>query len=172
VGARTALEAATTSSVPSRSIVPSPSRTQFDMAFVRQAAAAFSQGVRASQLPARVAAAAPGVALGGAALLGLSATAVADEAEHGLHAPSYTWPHDGFFSAYDAAAIRRGHQVRTTPGVTHMSVALIWTRTRLTREREIDSATRHRSVATSTLGPHQSFSLRLGREIPFQKCDR
>jgi ubiquinol-cytochrome c reductase cytochrome c1 subunit len=51
------------------------------------------------------------VALGGAALLGLSTTALADEAEHGLHAPSYTWPHDGFFSAYDAAAIRRGHQV-------------------------------------------------------------
>jgi cytochrome c1 len=87
------------------------------MAF-RRAAAAFAQGVRASQVPARVVAAAPGVALGGAALFGLSATAVADEAEHGLHAPSYTWPHDGFFSSYDAAAIRRGHQVRSTPGVT------------------------------------------------------
>ena len=80
---------------------------------LRQAAQAFAQGVRL-QVP-RLAAVAPGVALGGAALLGLSTTALADEAEHGLHAPSYTWPHDGFFSAYDAAAIRRGHQVRSPP---------------------------------------------------------
>ena len=47
--------------------------------------------VRASQVPTRVAVAASGVALGGAALFSLSATAVADEAdEHGLLAPSYT----------------------------------------------------------------------------------
>ena len=36
-----------------------------------------------------------------------------DEAEHGLHAPQYPWSHDGFFSAYDHASIRRGHQVYT-----------------------------------------------------------
>ena len=31
--------------------------------------------------------------------------------EHGLHAPQYPWPHNGVFSSYDAASIRRGHQV-------------------------------------------------------------
>ena len=36
---------------------------------------------------------------------------MADEAEHGLHPPSYPWSHDGFFSSYDARAIRRGFQV-------------------------------------------------------------
>lgn len=34
-----------------------------------------------------------------------------DEAEHGLHAPTYPWSHSGYFSAYDHASIRRGHQV-------------------------------------------------------------
>ena len=29
----------------------------------------------------------------------------------GLHAPQYPWDHAGLFSAYDHAAIRRGHQV-------------------------------------------------------------
>ena len=50
-----------------------------------------------------------------AATLAVAATtatvAVADEAEHGLHPPSYPWSHDGFFSSYDARAIRRGFQV-------------------------------------------------------------
>lgn len=36
---------------------------------------------------------------------------LADEAEHGLHPPQYPWSHDGFFSSYDARAIRRGFQV-------------------------------------------------------------
>ena len=45
---------------------------------------------------------------------GLSTVALAeDEAEHGLHAPQHPWPHSGIFSAYDHAAIRRGHQVYT-----------------------------------------------------------
>lgn len=29
----------------------------------------------------------------------------------GLHPPEFPWPHSGLFSAYDHAAIRRGHQV-------------------------------------------------------------
>lgn len=41
----------------------------------------------------------------GALGLGLAATtgtiALADEAEHGLHAPQYPWPHEGVFSSYD-----------------------------------------------------------------------
>lgn len=41
----------------------------------------------------------------GALGVGLAATSVsfasADEAEHGLHAPHYPWPHEGFFSSYD-----------------------------------------------------------------------
>lgn len=52
--------------------------------------------------------------VGGAAAVGLgllSSIALADEAEHGLEAPSYPWPHDGFFAAYDHRSIRRGFQV-------------------------------------------------------------
>lgn len=49
-------------------------------------------------------------AMAGAAA-GLVGFALADEAEHGLHPPQYDWPQDGFFSAYDHASIRRGHQV-------------------------------------------------------------
>ena len=53
-----------------------------------------------------------------AALVGLGLTAgvgglalAEEEAEHGLHAPDYPWSHDGYFSSYDHASIRRGHQV-------------------------------------------------------------
>jgi cytochrome c1 len=56
--------------------------------------------------------AAPAVALSATASLGLAGVASADEAEHGLHAGQYPWPHDGAFSSYDHASIRRGHQVR------------------------------------------------------------
>eukprot|EP00244_Chara_vulgaris_P010516 TRINITY_DN484_c0_g1_i1.p1 TRINITY_DN484_c0_g1~~TRINITY_DN484_c0_g1_i1.p1 ORF type:complete len:270 (-),score=44.70 TRINITY_DN484_c0_g1_i1:1045-1827(-) len=50
-----------------------------------------------------------GAGLAGA--VALADVAHSDEAEHGLHAPSYPWPHAGIFSSYDHAAIRRGHQV-------------------------------------------------------------
>jgi len=57
----------------------------------------------------------PGLGLGAglafAGLVGLSEVALADEAEHGLHAAQMPWPHNGFFSSYDHASIRRGHQV-------------------------------------------------------------
>eukprot|EP00884_Botryococcus_braunii_P017911 jgi/Botrbrau1/4803/Bobra.0325s0025.1 len=43
--------------------------------------------------------------------VGASVSLAEEEADHGLHAPHYPWPHDGFFSSYDHAAIRRGHQV-------------------------------------------------------------
>jgi len=48
---------------------------------------------------------------GAMALAGLSNLALADEAEHGMPAADYPWPHEGNFSSYDAASIRRGHQV-------------------------------------------------------------
>lgn len=44
-------------------------------------------------------------------VLGLAGVAYADEAEHGLPAPDYPWPHSGILSSYDHASIRRGHQV-------------------------------------------------------------
>jgi hypothetical protein len=56
--------------------------------------------------------AAPALALGATASFGLATVASADEAEHGLHPGNYPWPHDGAFSSYDHASIRRGHQVR------------------------------------------------------------
>lgn len=43
--------------------------------------------------------------------LGAGYALAEEEADHGLHAPHYPWPHDGFFSSYDHASIRRGHQV-------------------------------------------------------------
>ena len=52
----------------------------------------------------------------GLASAGLATVAAADEAEHGLHAGQYPWPHNGFFSSYDHASIRRGHQVRRAYG--------------------------------------------------------
>ncbi|KAM9888895.1 hypothetical protein OXX69_012972, partial [Metschnikowia pulcherrima] len=32
-------------------------------------------------------------------------------AEHGLHPPAYGWSHNGMFSTFDHASIRRGYQV-------------------------------------------------------------
>ena len=54
---------------------------------------------------------APGALLFVSASAGLTSVAAADEAEHGLHAGQHPWPHDGPFSSYDHASIRRGHQV-------------------------------------------------------------
>jgi len=34
-----------------------------------------------------------------------------EEADHGLHVPDHPWSHEGPFSSYDHASIRRGHQV-------------------------------------------------------------
>jgi ubiquinol-cytochrome c reductase cytochrome c1 subunit len=78
------------------------------MSFAR-AALALAQGVRAraSQAAKPVA----GAVFCGAAVAALGGAAVADEAEHGLHSQPYPWPHEGLFSSYDAASIRRGHQV-------------------------------------------------------------
>ncbi|KAE9453670.1 hypothetical protein C3L33_14417, partial [Rhododendron williamsianum] len=44
-------------------------------------------------------------------LLSFITTASADEAEHGLPCPNYTWPHQGILSSYDHGSIRRGHQI-------------------------------------------------------------
>ena len=46
-----------------------------------------------------------------AAAGGLGFVLAEEESEHGLHAPEYPWSHNGWFSAYDHASIRRGHQV-------------------------------------------------------------
>lgn len=43
-----------------------------------------------------------GVGFSGA--LAFASLASADEAEHGLPAPSYPWPHDGILSSYDHAS--------------------------------------------------------------------
>lgn len=53
------------------------------------------------------------IGLGAAvATAGITGLAIAEEeADHGLHAPEFPWSHSGFFSAYDHASIRRGHQV-------------------------------------------------------------
>ena len=42
------------------------------------------------------------LAAGTAGLAAASSIALADEAEHGLHAPAYPWPHDGFFRCAQA----------------------------------------------------------------------
>lgn len=52
-----------------------------------------------------------GLGLGAAAVGGVGLALMEEESELGLHPPHYPWPHEGLFSAYDHAAIRRGHQV-------------------------------------------------------------
>lgn len=37
-------------------------------------------------------------------LLSFATIASSDEAEHGLEAPSYPWPHEGILSSYDHAS--------------------------------------------------------------------
>ncbi|KAL7094937.1 hypothetical protein ABFS83_11G129400 [Erythranthe nasuta] len=44
-------------------------------------------------------------------LLSFATVASCDEAEHGLDAPNYPWPHKGILSSYDHSSVRRGHQV-------------------------------------------------------------
>ena len=51
------------------------------------------------------------IAIGAGATVATACVVAADEAEHGLALPQYAWPHDGAFSSYDHASIRRGHQV-------------------------------------------------------------
>ena len=54
------------------------------------------------------------LAAGVAGFAAMGSVALAeDESEHGLASARYPWPHDGIFSSYDHAAIRRGHQVYT-----------------------------------------------------------
>ena len=50
-------------------------------------------------------------AVAAGALMATAGVVMADEAEHGLHAPQYPWSHEGLFSAYDHRSIRRGFQV-------------------------------------------------------------
>ena len=38
-------------------------------------------------------------------MLGMAGCAFADEAEHGLTAPSYPWANDGWFASYDHASL-------------------------------------------------------------------
>ena len=95
------------------------SRPSFDISLFLQAlpgaAVASSHGIH--NQAADVTAAAGGARwwrLGAAGAVGLgllSSIALSDEAEHGLHAPQFPWPHDGFFSSYDHRSIRRGFQV-------------------------------------------------------------
>lgn len=42
---------------------------------------------------------------GAAGLLGFATVASADEAEHGLAAADYPWPHSGILSSYDHASL-------------------------------------------------------------------
>merc|ERR1711959_384137 len=66
-------------------------------------------------------------ALATTAFVGLSEDSLvsADEAEHGLHSVQYPWPHNGIFSSYDHASIRRGHQVYQQVCAACHSVSLL-----------------------------------------------
>ncbi|XP_045791073.1 cytochrome c1-2, heme protein, mitochondrial isoform X1 [Trifolium pratense] len=65
------------------------------------------------------------IGAGVSGLLSFATTASADEAEHGLAAPSYPWPHEGILSSYDHASVRRGHQVYTQVCASCHSMSLI-----------------------------------------------
>jgi len=59
------------------------------------------------------------------ASLSFGESVAADEAEHGLASAEYPWPHNGVFSSYDHASIRRGHQVYQQVCAACHSVALL-----------------------------------------------
>lgn len=60
------------------------------------------------------AAAASAQAVGASVAAGaFAASGVALASDNVLHPPAYPWTFNGFFNAYDAASIRRGHQVYT-----------------------------------------------------------
>ncbi|CAL9061921.1 unnamed protein product [Musa banksii] len=65
------------------------------------------------------------VGAGISGILSFATIASADEAEHGLPAPSYPWPHKGILSSYDHASIRRGHQVYQQVCASCHSMSLI-----------------------------------------------
>lgn len=49
------------------------------------------------------------------------------EAEHGLHAPAYDWPHRGLLSTFDHQSIRRGYQVyREVCSTCHSVKRVAW----------------------------------------------
>lgn len=85
----------------------------------RQATAAAAAGVSQATPSSQAAAAedrwfGAGLAAGALAAAAATATSVAlasGEAEHGMHPPQFPWSHEGPFSSYDHASIRRGHQV-------------------------------------------------------------
>ena len=91
------LRAAATAARPA----PAPAPTAAQAAAAAKESAAFATAKVAGCLGAAA-----------AALAATSTTVVlADEAEHGLPSPPYPWPHNGLFSSYDHASIRRGHMV-------------------------------------------------------------
>lgn len=51
------------------------------------------------------------------------------EAEHGLHAPAFEWPHKGHLSTFDHQSIRRGYQVYREVCATCHSMDLVAWRT-------------------------------------------
>ncbi|VAI74939.1 unnamed protein product [Triticum turgidum subsp. durum] len=63
--------------------------------------------------------------VGASGLLSFGTIASADEAEHGLAAAEYPWPHAGILSSYDHASIRRGHQVYQQVCASCHSMSLI-----------------------------------------------
>mmetsp|Transcript_5902 Transcript_5902/g.6785 ORF Transcript_5902/g.6785 Transcript_5902/m.6785 type:complete len:294 (+) Transcript_5902:212-1093(+) len=67
------------------------------------------------------------LAVGALSTVGLGSLALADDEV--LHAPSYKWDHHGPFSAFDHAAIRRGHQVYTQVCAACHSLELVAYRT-------------------------------------------
>lgn len=62
---------------------------------------------------------------GATGLLSFATVASADEAEHGLEAANYPWPHSGILSSYDHSSIRRGHQVYQQVCASCHSMSLI-----------------------------------------------
>merc|ERR1711874_418386 len=76
----------------------------------RQASTGVTVENTASGASRNVAVGALTASLGLAALAVIPQSAKAED-EDVLHAPAYPWDHEGAFSAYDAASIRRGHQV-------------------------------------------------------------
>jgi hypothetical protein len=74
------------------------------------------------------------LAAGTAGLAAASSIALADEAEHGLHAPAYPWPHDGFFRC--AQAQRRALSLSVEGGRLRMRCRRLSPRSHRGRSRQ------------------------------------
>ncbi len=98
-----------------------------------------------------------------AAVGGVGLALMEEEAEMGLHPPEYPWPHSGLFSAYDHAAIRRGHQVYSQVCAACHSVSQLHYRNLVgvayTEDEAKEMAAEVRTLSSKTAAPCLTYAM-------------